>query len=160
MNGGGRAAFPRECFLSDRDADAMINRLTAYWNRKKAPVDPEAYVGHDAARNEQVVREGFAAKAKKYLNRLPLAQETVAMYFCMLDPKTPLWVKGTAAAALAYFILPLDALPDLMPIVGLSDDAGVLAAALTAVSAHVTAEHRERARAWMAHEHLGPAPGA
>ena len=138
----------------------MNNRLTAYWNRKKAPVDPEAYVGHDAAHNEQVVREGFVAKAKRYLNRLPLARETVAMYFCMLDPKTPLWVKGTAAAALAYFILPLDALPDLMPLVGLSDDVSVLAVALTAVSAHVTDEHRARARAWIAHEHLGPAAGA
>jgi len=140
----------------------MNNRLTAYWNwnrhKKTAPIDPEAYVGHDAARNERVVREGFVAKAKRYLNRLPLAQETVALYFCVLDPKTPAWVKATAAAALAYFILPLDALPDLMPLVGLSDDAAVLAAALTAVSAHVTDEHRARARAWMDHEHLGPAP--
>jgi uncharacterized membrane protein YkvA (DUF1232 family) len=136
----------------------MNNRLTASWNRRKAPVDPEAYVGHDATRNERVVREGFVAKAKRYLNRMPLAKETVAMYFCMLDPETPLWVKGTAAAALAYFILPLDALPDIMPVVGLSDDASVLAAALTAVSAHVTDAHRARARAWMAHEHFRPAP--
>ncbi len=83
------------------------------------------------------------------LGQMPLAQETVAMYFCLLDPKTPLWVKGTVAAALAYFILPLDAVPDLLPIVGLSDDAGVLAAALSAVSAHITDEHRARARGWM-----------
>jgi uncharacterized membrane protein YkvA (DUF1232 family) len=130
----------------------MKNRLTALW--KPSSVDPEDYVGHDASRNEQTVRVGFVAKAKRYLNRLPLARETVAMYFCMLDPKTPLWVKGTVAAALAYFILPLDAIPDLLPLAGLSDDAGVLAAAFTAVSAHVTAEHRERARAWMASEQL------
>jgi uncharacterized membrane protein YkvA (DUF1232 family) len=130
----------------------MKNRLTELW--KKAPVNPEDYVGHDSTRNEETVREGFVAKAKRYLNRLPLAHETAAMYFCMLDPKTPLWVKGTAAAALAYFVLPLDAVPDLMPLVGLSDDASVLAAAITAVSAHVTDEHRRRAREWMAHEHL------
>ncbi len=137
----------------------MSNRLTALW--KKPKVDPEDYVGHDASRNEEAVREGFVAKAKRALNRLPLAQETVAMYFCMLDPKTPVWVKGTAAAALAYFILPLDAIPDLMPLVGLSDDAGVLAAALTMISSHVTAEHRQLAREWMAHEHLlNPGPGA
>jgi uncharacterized membrane protein YkvA (DUF1232 family) len=130
----------------------MKNRLTALW--KPSSVDPEDYVGRDASRNEQAARAGFVAKAKRYLNRLPLARETVAMYFCMLDPKTPLWVKGTVAAALAYFVLPLDAIPDLLPLAGLSDDAGVLAAAFTAVSAHVTAEHRERARAWMASEHL------
>src|SRR4051812_27278285 len=97
----------------------MNDRLRGFWTRKKAPVNPEAYVGGDLVRNEEVVREGFAAKAKRCLNRLPLATETVAMYFCMLDPKTPVWVKGVAAAALAYFILPLDAVPDLLPIVGL-----------------------------------------
>jgi uncharacterized membrane protein YkvA (DUF1232 family) len=119
---------------------------------RRTPVDPEDYVGGDEAKNEQVVREGFVAKAKRSLNRLPLAHETVAMYFCLLDPKTPLWVKGTAAAALAYFILPLDAIPDMLPIVGLGDDAGVLAAALTAISSHLTDEHRARARAWMQSE--------
>jgi uncharacterized membrane protein YkvA (DUF1232 family) len=136
----------------------MKNRLTALW--KRSEVDPEDYVGRDASRNEEAVREGFVAKAKRYLDKIPLAHETAAMYFCMLDPKTPLWVKATAAAALAYFILPFDAVPDLMPVVGLSDDAGVLAAAVSAVSAHVTDEHRRRAREWMAHEHLFNPPGA
>ena len=78
------------------------------------------------------------------------------MYFAVLDPKTPVWVKATAGAALAYFILPLDAIPDFIPILGFSDDAGVLAAALSAVSAHVTNEHRARAREWMQAEHLEP----
>jgi uncharacterized membrane protein YkvA (DUF1232 family) len=137
----------------------MRDRVKAWW--KSAAIDPEAYVGRDAARNEAAVRAGFAAKAKRTLSRLPLAHETVALYFCLLDPKTPLWVKGTAATALAYFILPFDAIPDVLPAFGLSDDASVLAAALSAVAAHVTAEHRARAREWMAHEHLlGPKPGA
>jgi uncharacterized membrane protein YkvA (DUF1232 family) len=117
-------------------------------------IRPEDYVGSDEAKNEQVVREGFVAKAKQFLGRLPMGAEVVAMYFCMLDPKTPLWVKGTAAAALAYFILPLDAVPDLLPLVGLSDDVTVLTAALSAISAFVTDEHRRKAREWMAHEHL------
>ncbi len=132
----------------------MKNPLTSLALWKKAPVDPGDFVGRDDSANERAVREGFVAKAKRYLNRLPMAESTVAMYFCMLDPKTPLWVKGIAAAALAYFILPLDAVPDILPVVGLGDDASVLAAALTAVSAHVTAEHRASAREWMAHEHL------
>ena len=68
--------------------------------------------------------------------------------------KSPLWVKAIAAAALAYFILPLDAIPDLLPIIGLSDDISVLTAALTAISVHITDEHRRKAREWMEHEHL------
>ena len=78
------------------------------------------------------------------------------MYFCMLDPKTPRWVKAIVATALAYFILPVDAIFDLLPIVGLGDDASVLTAAITAVSAHLTEEHRRRAREWMEVEHLAP----
>jgi uncharacterized membrane protein YkvA (DUF1232 family) len=123
------------------------------WFQKK-PVRPEDYVGDDVARNEQVVREGFVAKAKRYLRQIPMATEVAAAYFCMLDPETPLWVKAVAAAALAYFILPTDAIPDLLPLVGLSDDIGVLTAALTTISAHVTDEHRQKAREWMEHEHL------
>src|SRR3954468_4297265 len=106
------------------------------WNRSL--IKPEFYVGSDEPYNEEVVRERFAAKAKRYLGQLPLAFETVAMYFCLLDSRTPIWVKATVAAALAYFILPLDAVPDLLPIVGLSDDASVIAAALTAVAAPIT----------------------
>ena len=132
----------------------MNNRLSLMWNRDKSTVNPEDYVGHDTKRNEQVVVEGFVSKAKRYLNRIPLAQEVVAMYFCMLDTKTPIWVKGTVAAALAYFIMPIDAIPDIMPLIGMSDDASVLAAAFTAVSAYVNDDHREKARGWMAHEHL------
>lgn len=135
----------------------MKNPLTLW---KKTPVDPGDFVGNDAEANERAAREGFVAKAKRHLQRLPMAESTVAMYFCMLDPKTPVWVKGVVAAALAYFILPLDAIPDLMPLVGFSDDAGVLAAAFSAVSAHVTEEHRQSARTWMSHEHLWARPEA
>ena len=117
---------------------------------KTSPIRPEYYVGSDEPHNEEVVRERFAAKAKRYLRQLPLAHETAAMYFALLDARTPIWVKATVAAALAYFILPFDAIPDLLPIVGFSDDAGVLAAALSAVSAHITDDHRARARGWMA----------
>ena len=112
-------------------------RLPMFWN--KSPIKPEYYVGSDEPHNEEVVRERFAAKAKRYLRQMPLAHETVAMYFCLLDPATPIWVKATAAAALAYFILPFDAVPDFLPIVGLSDDASVLAAAL---DGHRGAHHR------------------
>ncbi len=127
----------------------MSTRLTRWLGRDGDKVRPESYTGDDPQKNERFVREKFVAKAKRHLNRIPLAQDTVAMYFCLLDPKTPLWVKGTVAAALAYFILPFDAVPDFLPLFGLSDDAGVLAGALAAVSSHITEEHRARARGWM-----------
>jgi uncharacterized membrane protein YkvA (DUF1232 family) len=123
-------------------------------------IRPEDFVGPDATRNETVVREGFLDKARRYARHLPMATEIVAMYFCMIDPKTPIWVKGTLAAALAYFILPLDAIPDILPMVGMSDDVTVLSAALAAVSTHITTEHQEKARAWLHAEKLTAAAGA
>jgi uncharacterized membrane protein YkvA (DUF1232 family) len=119
-----------------------------------APVRPEDYVGDDEARNERVVREKFAGKAKRYLRKVPLAQEVVASYFCLLDSKTPMWVKATVAAALAYFILPIDAIPDILPGIGMSDDVGVLTAALTAISSHLSDDHRGKAREWLEKEHI------
>ena len=133
----------------------MKNRIQDLYEKVKT-VRAEDYVGHDGSKHERMVNEGFVAKAKRYLRFLPMATEVVAMYFCMLDAKTPLWVKTTVAAALAYFILPTDAIPDFLPVVGMGDDVGVLTAALTAISTHVTSEHRERAQEWIEQEQPWP----
>ena len=133
----------------------MKNRMQELYEKVKT-VRAEDYVGRDGSKHERMVNEGFVAKAKRYLRFLPMATEVVAMYFCMLDARTPLWVKTTVAAALAYFILPADAIPDFLPVVGLGDDVGVLTAALTAVSTHVTSEHRERAQEWIEAEQPWP----
>ena len=135
----------------------MTNRLTGWWDRGKSGPRAEDYVGTDRAAHERMVRDGFAEKARRFLKHLPMAREVVAMYFCMLDARTPVWVKATVGAALAYFILPADAIPDFLPVVGLGDDAGILAATLTAVSSHVNDEHRASANAWIDREGLDPA---
>lgn len=124
--------------------------VKAWWD--KAGFDPGDYVGRDPGRDEAAARAGFVAKAKRHLGQIPGARQVVAMYFCMLDPATPAWVKAIVGAALAYFVLPFDAIPDFLPIVGLSDDASLLAAAFTTVSAYITDDHREKARAWIEDE--------
>ena len=48
--------------------------------------------------------------------------------------------------ALAYFVLPTDFIPDVLPIIGYSDDAAVLAAAIKLVSSHIRPDHREAAQ--------------
>jgi uncharacterized membrane protein YkvA (DUF1232 family) len=64
-----------------------------------------------------------------------------------MGKRTPLWAQGIAFAALAYFVSPLDAIPDATPGIGYADDAGVLAAALSALRNHVTAAATRKARA-------------
>ena len=56
-----------------------------------------------------------------------------------LDKKTPLRAKGILLAALGYFVLPVDIIPDFVLGLGFTDDIAVLTAAITAVSAHITA---------------------
>lgn len=67
------------------------------------------------------------------------------LYYCLLDSETPAWARATITAALAYLILPVDAIPDFLP-GGYVDDAAALTAAAGAVLAHIKPEHRERAQ--------------
>jgi uncharacterized membrane protein YkvA (DUF1232 family) len=142
-----------KAFLASFEGEVSMKTVeggTSWWS--KVGIDPGKYVGRDPSEAESKARVGFLAKARGHLKKIPMAREAVALYFCLLDPSTPVWVKGIVAAALAYFVLPLDAVPDILPFVGLADDASLLAAAYASVSAFVTADHLEKARAWIEHE--------
>lgn len=99
------------------------------------------------ADQEAIVERGFWAKVRRTLGRVPFVDDAVAAYFAAIDPATPAPVKATLLAALAYFVLPVDLLPDVLAAVGFSDDAAVLLLALQAIGAHLTPAHRARARA-------------
>jgi len=80
-------------------------------------------------RNERKVKKEFWSKFKRFARRIPFAADLVAAYYCALDPATPMRVRGILLAALAYFILPVDMIPDFLLGFGFSDDATVLATA-------------------------------
>ena len=71
--------------------------------------------------------------------------QALVLYYCWHDPDTPLWAKAQIAGALGYFIFPVDVIPDVIPVVGYSDDMGALALALASVAAHIKPEHRQKA---------------
>ena len=68
------------------------------------------------------------------------------LYYVMNDKKVSVKTKLSIAAALGYFILPTDAIFDLTPLIGYTDDLGVLLFALTQVSANITPEIKKKAR--------------
>ncbi len=78
--------------------------------------------------------------------RIPFAEELLTAYYCALDRSTPVQVKATLIGAIAYFVLPFDAIPDMLPVLGFTDDAAVLAAAIKLVASAITPAHREAAR--------------
>lgn len=95
--------------------------------------------------DEQTVKQNFWPKLQQNLARIPFAPDVVAAWYCANDTKTPLKVKGTLVAALAYFILPFDVIPDVILGLGFTDDLAVLVTAMTLVRNHVTQDHRDRA---------------
>jgi uncharacterized membrane protein YkvA (DUF1232 family) len=97
-------------------------------------------------RDEERVRQGFWPKARRVAAKLPFAQDLLAAYYCAFDRQTPAQVKAALLGALAYFVLPIDVMPDILPVLGYTDDALVLVTALRMVSGHIRDEHREAAR--------------
>lgn len=101
-------------------------------------------------RDEAKFGSDFMARLKRVAKRIPFAEDLLAAWFCARDPATPRRVRLTLLAALGYFVLPIDAIPDIMPLIGFTDDAAVIAAAIAAVAGSITIEHRERAKQAMA----------
>jgi len=108
--------------------------------------DGQVFLPRVMAQNERIVREGFWRKLRRLIGRLPFAQDLVAAYFCALDPTTPIRARAILFGALAYFVLPADAIPDVIAVLGFADDAAVIAAAITTAGAYVTPKHRDAAR--------------
>ncbi|MBN8961705.1 MAG: DUF1232 domain-containing protein [Rhizobiales bacterium] len=105
--------------------------------------DPAARLAEDPAR----VRKEFWKKLKRVAAKLPFVEDLLAAYYCAFDRQTPRHVQAALLGALAYFILPFDFVPDLMPVLGFTDDAAVLATALRMVASHIKPEHRDAAHA-------------
>ncbi|MFF2480656.1 YkvA family protein [Paenibacillus sp. NPDC058071] len=111
----------------------------------------------NAVKNEAAVKKGFWSKMKRAAGKIPFAKEAVSMYYCAIDAKTPVYAKGIAFAALAYFISPIDVIPDAIVVLGFTDDASVVAAALAAIGRHVTEDHKGKAEVFFSGEAAAPA---
>jgi len=99
------------------------------------------------AEDRESVRKRFWIKLKKVAAKLPFTEDLLAAYYCAFDKQTPRHVQVALLGAIAYFILPFDFIPDVMPVIGFTDDAAILATAIRLVATHITEDHREAARA-------------
>lgn len=106
------------------------------------PVDAK-----EDSRREKRVRQGFWRTLRRAAAHIPFMEEVVAAYYAALDSKTPLRVRGTLLAALAYFVMPIDVIPDFLVVFGFTDDLAVLTAAIAAIQGHIRPEHRSAAKA-------------
>lgn len=70
----------------------------------------------------------------------------LTLFYTLQSSGTPVWCKAVISGSLGYFISLVDAVPDLTPILGYTDDVAVMAAALAMLGAHVTPEIKMRAK--------------
>jgi len=95
--------------------------------------------------NEVRVQRGFWPKIRRVASKIPFAKDILAVYFSARDEETPLRSKGLMFAALAYFVLPTDAIPDFITGLGFTDDAAVLFALMNVVGRSVKPRHQQQA---------------
>ncbi|NVO16848.1 MAG: DUF1232 domain-containing protein [Rhodoplanes sp.] len=97
-------------------------------------------------RDEETVRRGFWPKIRRVVAKVPFAEDLLAAYYCAFDRATPHHVRVALFGALAYFVLPTDLVPDVVPALGFTDDAVVLATVVRLFFTHLSPDHRAAAR--------------
>lgn len=96
-------------------------------------------------RQEETVKAKFWPTMKRAFRRIPFARDVVAAFFCATDSQTPLRVRGILLAAIGYFVMPVDAVPDVFALIGFTDDIAVLTGALALINNHIKERHYEAA---------------
>ena len=100
--------------------------------------------------DEAGLRRKLWRKLLREAASLPFAEEVLTAHYCAFDHNTPVYVKAILVGAIVYFVVPDHLIPKYVSLVGLADDAAVIALAIKAVSTHVKPEHREAARRTLA----------
>jgi len=99
---------------------------------------------------EHAYSEGrFWNKAARYARAAgeQTIEKALWLYYAVQNPETPKWARRVVYGALGYFVLPLDAVPDLAPLVGYTDDLAVMSAALATVAFYINDDVKRQARA-------------
>ena len=115
--------------------------------------------------NEPTVYKGPEFDEKSFWDKIASAagqagrevlETALALFYCLTDKETPYWASVLIVGALAYFVLPLDAIPDAVVALGYTDDIGVMVGAVRALGQHFQQAHKDRAHEWLDRQLEGP----
>ena len=129
--------------MRSRAAGTKLAGMSAMEATSRALTVPEL---EKLERDRATTERAFWQKLRRNARRIPFARQLLAAYYCALDPATPLRAKAVLFGAIAYFVLPVDAIPDWIVGFGFTDDAAVLAAAVRSILPHINDRHHDRAR--------------
>ncbi|WP_373087147.1 YkvA family protein [Sneathiella sp.] len=119
---------------------------------KKPEDDTSAFDEEKLKSDKRLVMREFGHKLRKNIGKIPFSEDVTASFYCAVDSKSPAFVKAVLFGALAYFIMPIDVIPDFLAGVGFTDDASVLMAAMATVKKYVNDDHRVKARTFLKKE--------
>jgi len=90
----------------------------------------------------------FWIKIKKFTRAagVKVSYSALLLYYTYRRKETPKWAKKIIIGALGYFVSPIDAIPDLTPFLGYTDDLSVMAFALTTLAFFVNQEVKDKAQ--------------
>jgi uncharacterized membrane protein YkvA (DUF1232 family) len=137
----------------EEDIKKMIEQqYKDYIKSNNADVNENKYSAVEEASNLKYASEysddGLWSKITKHYKVAgeKIIQIAISMYYSLRDDKTPKWAKSIIIGALGYFILPIDIIPDFVPIAGFTDDFATISVALAAIAMYITDEHKEKAK--------------
>ena len=92
--------------------------------------------------------ESFFGKVKGAVKKagVGIIYKALQLFYVTQNPNCPMRIKAGIFAALGYFISPLDMLPDFTPIIGYTDDAAAIAAAITLAHIYIDDTVRDKAK--------------
>lgn len=98
--------------------------------------------------SEAYSEESFWDKVQNYARSagIKVIYACLLLFYALKEPRTPGWAKGVILGALGYFVSPIDAIPDLVPVAGYTDDLGVLVMALATVAMYIDENVKFQAR--------------
>ena len=108
--------------------------------------------------DEALVAQDLGGKVRRTIGKVPFTRDAVAAFYAARDPATPTGVKMAVMAALAYFIVPVDVVPDFIAALGYTDDATVFYGAWRLLAPYLKPQHETKAREFLLQETDGDAP--
>ncbi len=123
------------------------NVMTEYDDEGRRVVEPEILV--NGTYRKAYSDEAFHSKLLRFAGTIGKEglRSALILYYTLQRKDLPGKTRAIILGALGYFILPVDVIPDIVPVLGFTDDIGILAAALAAVAMYVDDEVRAKADA-------------
>lgn len=97
---------------------------------------------------DEYSEEDFWKKVKKVAKKAgrEIIEEALKLFYIIITKRIGTVAKATAIGALGYFISPIDAIPDITPVVGYADDLGVIALAISSLKKYITPKIEKQAK--------------